>query len=39
MKCINEFLRTVIAQKLGAEVTEAEDKTAFFHSWRDVSHQ
>ncbi|WP_338683666.1 SDR family NAD(P)-dependent oxidoreductase [Bacillus velezensis] len=30
MKCINEFLRTVIAQKLGAEVTEAEDKTAFF---------
>ncbi|QPV76170.1 type I polyketide synthase [Bacillus velezensis] len=30
MKCINEFLRTVIAEKLGAEVTEAEDKTAFF---------
>ncbi|MED0771982.1 type I polyketide synthase [Bacillus siamensis] len=30
MKCINEFLRTVIAQKLGAEMTEAEDKTAFF---------
>ncbi|MCC9263789.1 SDR family NAD(P)-dependent oxidoreductase [Bacillus velezensis] len=30
MKCINEFLRTVIAEKLGAKVTEAEDKTAFF---------
>ncbi|WP_122504117.1 SDR family NAD(P)-dependent oxidoreductase [Bacillus velezensis] len=30
MKCINEFLRTVIAEKLGAEVTEPEDKTAFF---------
>ncbi|MES9775435.1 SDR family NAD(P)-dependent oxidoreductase [Bacillus velezensis] len=30
MKCINEFLRTVISEKLGAEVTEAEDKTAFF---------